>query len=59
LIPRFWHETLYSEMIAFLSILSDNFWLDEFKHAIFKVLTRFTSGAILDVNFTLLGIILS
>ena len=49
----------FSEMIAFLSIWSDNFGPVELKHVAFKVLTWFASGAILDVSFNLLGIILS
>jgi len=59
LIPHFWHKMLYSEMMAFLSMGSDYFGLVELKHATFKVLTCCAFGAIFEVSFNLLGIILS
>jgi hypothetical protein len=36
LMPRFWYDTLYSAMMAFLLIGSDNFGPDEFKQAPFN-----------------------
>ena len=59
LIPCFWHETLNLEIMVFFLIWSDNLGPVEFKHAAFKVLTWFASGAVLDVSFNLLSIILS
>ena len=39
LIPHSWQDRLYSEMMAFLSMGSDSFHPDKFKHAAFKELT--------------------
>ena len=36
LMPHFWHDALYSAMIAFLSMESDNFGPDKFKQAFFN-----------------------
>jgi hypothetical protein len=45
-------------MMAFLSMESDNFGPVKSKHVTFKVLTCCAVGAIFEVSFNLLGIIL-
>ena len=57
LIPRFWHKTLYLEMMAFLSMGSENCGPVKLKHAAFKVSMCCLFGTIFEVSFNLLGIL--